>query len=147
MGRGGNSHVGLLRAQHLLSAALQPCQNKLTASRNLLSWLSSKPKKGYKIIKKKKLPSVAFDPRHVFTSPLRLSYNRPEDFASRSKDVVLTRVPLLTQWPRVEIPPARQLAGTAAVYELSSPSRHANALVSILSISAQTLMQAGSSAP
>lgn len=147
MGRGGNSHVGLLRKQHLLSAALQPCQIKLTASRNLLSWLSSTPKKGYKIIKKRSCHRLYLTLGTFLTSSLRLSYNRPEDFASRSKDVVLTPVPLLTQWPRVGIPPARQLAGTAAVYELSSPSRHANALVSILSISAQTLMQAGSSAP
>lgn len=92
---------------------------------------------------------VVFDPRHVFfyvASEIELQ--SPWRFRLEvQKNVVLTPVPLLTQWPRVEIPPASQLAGTAATYELASPSRHANAVVSILSITAQTLMPVGSSAP
>lgn len=65
------------------------------------------------------LPLVVFDPQPPGTSLLRLSYSHPEGSAWRSKDAVLTLVPLLTQWPCVEIPPPPQPVGTASAYAVS----------------------------
>lgn len=54
-------------------------------------------------------------------SPLRLSYSQPVGSAWKSKDAVLTPLPLLTQWPCVEIPLLPQFVGRASVYEVSPP--------------------------